>query len=354
MKLGFLPENLIERFAKIAGLVPTPLLDTFHTLLYARAIMAATKLGIFEALEKAPATAAEVAGRCGTNPRATTSLLDAVTGTGYLRFSAGRYALAPVARKWLLESSPRSLRDNVIFRYLEWDIVEGIEDFVRTGKPLHVHEEFDTERWEVYQRGMRSLAGLSADEVARRTPVPPGATAMLDIGGSHGYYSVCLCRRHPGLRSTILDLPGGVEHAAPILAKEGMGERVVHRAGNALTDDLGESAWDVVFVANLIHHFDAPTNAALARRVARALRPGGSYVNLEVLRRDSPSQPGQTGALLNAYFALTSESGTWSFAEMAGWQRDAGLVPQKPIRLATLPGGGLQAAMKPGAGGRAG
>ena len=354
MKLGFLPENLVERFAKIAGLVPVPLLDTFHTLLYARAIMAATKLGVFEALEAAPATAEEVAGRCGTDPRATRSLLDAVTGTGYLRFSAGRYALAPVARKWLLESSPRSLRDNVIFRYMEWEIIGGIEDFVRTGKPLHVHEEFDSTRWEIYQRGMRSLAGLSATEVARRVPVPRGATALLDIGGSHGFYSVCLCRRHSGLRSTILDLPEAVEHAAPILAKEGMGERVVHRPGNALTDDLGESAWDVVFVANLNHHFDAATNAALARRVARALRPGGCYVNLEILRRDSPDEPGQTGALLNAYFALTSESGTWSLAEMAGWQREAGLEPHKPIRLATLPGGGLQAALKPVVGVRAG
>jgi len=348
MKIGFVPETLIERLAKLVGLIPTPLLDTFHTILYARAIMAATKLGVFEALAGGPATAEEVAGRCGTDPRATRSLVDAVTGTGYLRFSSGRYALAPVARKWLLRASPNSLHDNVIFRYLEWDIIGGMEEFVRTGKPLSVHDDFTPERWETYQRGMRSLAGLSAQEVARRTPVPRGASAMLDIGGSHGFYSVCLCRRHPALRSTILDLPQAVEYAAPILARENLGNRVVHRAGNALADDLGEGNYDLVFVANLIHHFDAPTNAELAHRVARALRPGGYYVNLEVLRRDSPDKPGQTGALLNAYFALTSESGTWSFAEMAGWQRDAGLDPHKPIRLASLPGGGLQAARKLG------
>ena len=99
MKIGFVPENLTERLAKIAGLVPVPLLDTFHTMLYARMLMAATKVGVFEALEKAPATVEEVAERCGTDPRATTSLLDAVTGIGYLRFSAGRYALAPSPHK---------------------------------------------------------------------------------------------------------------------------------------------------------------------------------------------------------------------------------------------------------------
>jgi hypothetical protein len=80
MKIDF--PSLIERFAKLAGLVPVPLLDTFHSLLYARTIMAATKLGVFEALEAAPASADEVAKRCGTDLRATRALLDAVTGTG--------------------------------------------------------------------------------------------------------------------------------------------------------------------------------------------------------------------------------------------------------------------------------
>jgi hypothetical protein len=54
------------------------------------------------------------------------------------------------------------------------------------------------------------------------------------------------------------------------------------------------------------------------------------------------------GGLFDLYFALTSEAGTWTFAEMAAWQRDAGLVPGKPIRLRTAPGMGLQTAAKPG------
>jgi len=66
---------------------------------------------------------------------------------------------------------------------------------------------------------MRALASGSASEVARRTPVPKGARDMLDIGGSHGYYSVALCRRHPGLRAVILDLSEAVKHAEPILAR---------------------------------------------------------------------------------------------------------------------------------------
>ena len=169
---------------------------------------------------------------------------------------------------------------------------------------------------------------------------------MLDIGGSHGLYSVALCRRHPGLKSVILDLPAAVEHAAPILAMEGMGDRVVHRAGDATTDDLGSEAYDLVFVSQLTHHFSESTNRALIQRIARALRPGGVLVIQEITRRESSDEGGQLGTLLDLYFALTSEAGTWSFSELAAWQGDAGLVPVKPLRLRTLPGGGQQAAIK--------
>jgi hypothetical protein len=48
-----------------------------------------------------------------------------------------------------------------------------------------------------------------------------------------GYFSVAICRRYPELRATVLDLPEAIKHAAPLLAKEGMRDRVSHRAGNA-------------------------------------------------------------------------------------------------------------------------
>lgn len=348
MKIAVKPENLIERFVLASGRAPTPILETLMAMLLARIIMVGTKLGVFESLAEGPLTADEVATRCRTDPRATGKLLNALVGCEYLDYRDGRYRLEPVARRWLLKDSPQSLYDNVLFRFLEWDLIENYEDFLRTGQPIDVHATLSgDEDWGLYQRGMRSMAGPSAPEVVRRTPVPDGARDMLDIGGSHGYYSVVLCRRHEGLRAVVLDLPEAVRTAAPILAKEGMGERVTHRAGDALTDDLGVEAWDVVFVGQLVHHFDDAANRELARRVARSLRPGGCFVIQEVVRPHSPKEAGQPGALLDLYFALTSESGTWSYEEMADWQREAGLKPRKPIRFRSVPGTGQQVAFKP-------
>ena len=347
MKLAVAAENPIERLALALGIPPVTLMETHISFLRARAIMVGTKLGVFEAVAAHPLAAGEVAARCRTSPVATAKLLNALVGSGYLRFSGGAYALTPHARKWVTRESPHSLRDKVLFEFVEWALVERVEDYVRSGQPLDMHETDSEEQWALYQRAMRALAGVGVPEVVRRTPVPPGAAAMLDIGGSHGYIAVAMCRRYEALRAVVLDLPAAIPHAAPILAAEAMADRVVHRAGNALADDLGDAAWDLVVVSQLLHHFDEAACRNLLRRIARALRPGGISVVLELVRPRSPNDAGQVGALLDLYFALTSQSGTWSIEEINAWQRGAELHPMKPIHLRTVPGAALVVAKKP-------
>ncbi|HEX5548512.1 MAG TPA: class I SAM-dependent methyltransferase [Ktedonobacterales bacterium] len=347
MRLGAIPRGVVERIAFALGLVPTPLLDSIIALLLARTVMVATRLGVFETMAGQPRRVEDIAEQCQTAPAATHKLLDALVGAGYLRLRGGLYSLAPVARRWLLKDSPWSLHDAILMQFMDEQFIAQMESFVRTGAPIEIHEHMTPETWEIYQRGMRSGARLATPEVALRLPAPRDARAMLDIGGSHGYYSVALCRRHPELRATVLDLPEAVTAAAPLLAREGMGDRVVHRADNALTADLGHDEYDLILIANLVHHFTAAQNRDLVLRCARALRPGGRLVIGEVVRPETPQTAGQIGALTDLYFALTSAGGTWSYAEMADWQRAAGLRPRRPIRLVTGPGGGLQVAEKP-------
>jgi len=346
MRLGAIPRGVVERIAFVLGLVPTPLLDSIIALLLARTVMVATQLGLFETMAGQPRRVEDIAAQCQTAPAATRKLLDALVGAGYLRLRAGQYRLAPVARRWLLKASPHSLYDAILLQFVDEQFIAQMESFIRTGTPIEMHEHMTPETWEIYQRGMRSGARLTTPEVALRLPMPRGATAMLDIGGSHGYYSVALCRRYPELRATVLDLPDAVAAAAPLLAREGMGDRVVHWADNALTADLGHEEYDLILVANLVHHFTESQNRDLVRRCSRALRPGGRLVIGEVVRPPTPQAAGQIGALTDLYFALTSAGGTWSFAEMADWQRAAGLRPRRPIKLFTGPGGGLQVAEK--------
>jgi SAM-dependent methyltransferase len=139
-----------------------------------------------------------------------------------------------------------------------------------------------------------------------------------------------------------LSTAGGAANAAPLLEMEGMGDRVVHRVGDASIDDFGVETFDLVYTSNLVHHLVDEENRDLTRRVARALRPGGHYVIVDSVRPRSAKEAGQIGTLGDLFFALTSRAATWSFEEMADWQRSAGLEPRRPIRLRTGPGVGIQ------------
>jgi SAM-dependent methyltransferase len=347
MRLGVIADDIVERLILKSNTAPEPLLETQMAFSMARSIMVGVKLGLFEAVSDGARSAADIAKTCATNPGATEKLLNALTGCGYFKFRNGAYASTPRSEKWLLRRSPQNLCDKSLFQFYEWDLVEGYETFVRTGKPMAGHEGVQGDDfWNIYQRGMRNLAGLAAGEVSGRFPMPPGARDILDIGGSHGYFSVSLCRKHPDLKSVILDLPDAVKQAAPILAEEKMGDRVTHRPGNALTDDLGEGSVDIVFMSQLVHHFTDEQNRVLMQKIARALRPGGVCVMLDSIRPRKPGEGGQTAALLDLYFAMLSESGTWPMETMQDWLQSAGLKPLKPIWLRSMPGCALVAGRK--------
>ncbi len=348
MKVGARPENALEWIAQKLDLAPTPIADTHVAFTAARAIMAGTSLGIFDAIANGARSDAEIASACRTDTRATRSLLDCLVSLGYLRFTAaGRYDNAKHVKKWLLVDAPRSVRDKLLFQRIEWTFLSRLEDFVRTGTGLDLHASLDEEGWRLYQDAMRALAANTAPAIARRIPVPRGAARMLDIGGSHGLHSVALCRRNPRLTSEILELPDAIPSSREILEREGLGDRVRHRTGDALREDLGANVYDVVLVSNLVHHFSSEQNEALARRVARALRPSGVFVIADFEKTKSPGAGGAIGGTMDLYFALTSTSGTWPVTTMRAWQRAAGLVALPVRRILEMPGTVLQIGRKP-------
>ena len=368
MRLGTIAETPLEWLALRSGRIPTPLVDTHLAFAWARTIMVATRLGVFEALARGPGDAASVASTCATAPEPTRRLLDALTGMGYLLPAGEReYRLSRAARRWLTRASPDEVVDKVLFSFDEWAYVEHYERFVATGEAFGMHERLahggagdgavaarggatarGGDGWGRYQRGLHALSKVSVAEVGRRTPVPRGATALLDVAGAHGGFSAAIVRRHPRLRATVLDLEEAVTASAPLLASHALGDRLRHRVGDVFDIDLGEAAWDVVFASQFTHHLDDAANRELARRVARALRPGGVYVIQDLVRPATPREArrARLGALLDLYFAATSGAGTATLDTLRSWQSAAGLSPRPPIWMRTLPGMVQQAGLK--------
>ena len=346
MKIKLQPENPLEWMALRMNLAPTPLVDTQIAFNVARAIMAAAELGIYEAIGKNSKTAEEIAVACNTNAHATKQLLNCLVGVGYLKWSDDRYTLKSKYYKWLLKENESNIVDKLRFQLLEWEWMAKLEDYVRTGKTLDLHGTANPTEWKLYQDGMRDLSVNAAKELAGKIPVPKGATELLDIGGSHGLYSIELCKKYPALKSTILELPGGVEAASAIGKKYDTTGRVNYIAGNALNDDLGTEKYDMVMINNVVHHFSSEQSNELAKKVAKALKPNGIYIIGEFIKSEKPGEGGVIGSASGLYFSVTSASGNWSASEITSWQQNAGLKLEKPVIAMTMPGWKMMVARK--------
>lgn len=252
----------------------------------------------------------------------------------------------PKFYKWLLAEYPSNLIGKLRFQINEWNWMANLENFVRTGQPMELHKVINPKEWANYQEGMRDLSINTAKELAGKIKLPASATRMLDIGGSHGLYSIELCKKYPSLSSTVLELPGAVDSASAMAARYGMTERVQYKSGNALTDDLGENQFDLVMINNVVHHFTNQENVALAKKIARALKPGGVFGIGEFIRQHKPGDGGAVASVSGLYFAMTSSSGTWSVKEINSWQKQAGLKIQKTTSLLSLPGWKMLIAIK--------
>ena len=234
-----------------------------------------------------PIASDALAAELGTEPGATELLLGALDGLGYLTRGGGGYTLSKRARKWLDPAS-----DTYVGTYIEntgdyWDWWMRLEDVVRTGRGVEIHEFPPGDpHGNAISAGSSSSPACRRNEVAAKLKVPEQPRSLLDVAGGHGWYSAALCQRHPTLHARVLDLEPSARVGRAIIAEQGMSDRVEHAVGDLLTTDLG-GPHDIVLTFNIIHHLDPEQIAELARRVHESLAPGGTYAVLDYFQPDS-------------------------------------------------------------------
>jgi 2-polyprenyl-3-methyl-5-hydroxy-6-metoxy-1,4-benzoquinol methylase len=340
MKLSPIAQNPLEWIALKAGLVPVPMAYSHFGFMMSKFLLEAVDKGIFEAIGHKKVALTQIAETCGFNERALQSLLGVLASMKLVNFRNDLFYLTGQSKKWMLKDSPDSLYWLMMFDNrvcLKW--MDNVGDFLQTGRGLQYHDTFNEQEWFYYQKAMEAAATATSKEAVRKIPVPNGATKMLDIGGAHGLYSAALCKKHSGLSSIILDLPPAVEKAKPILEKMNMGNTVMHKAGNVLTEDLGSEQFDVILMASVAHHFTTEENLLVAQKAFKALKPGGFYTIIEILRKDEIEYGGDMlSAIGDFFFALGSTSGTWSLGEIKQWQKQAGFMHFKKSGFLSIPG----------------
>ena len=340
MKLSPVAQNPLEWLALKAGLVAQPLAYSHFGFLISKFLLEAVDKGVFEAIGRNKVSLQHITQTCAINERATSSLLGVLASMGLLQVKDGQVSLTASSKKWVLKDSPQSLYWLMMFDNrvcLKWMDYTGT--FLKTGKGLQYHDTFTEDEWFYYQKAMEAAAAVTSKEAVKKIPVSNSATTLLDIGGSHGLYSIALCKKHPGLQSVILDLPPAVEKAKDILKGYNMADRIKHRPGNILTDDIGQGVYDNVLMASVAHHFTIEENLLVAEKVYKALKPGGFFTILEVLRPESITlNNDMLSAVGDFFFAMSSTSGLWSLDEIKQWQLRAGFKHYSKNRFLTIPG----------------
>lgn len=345
MRLAAIPQNLSESVALAAGLVPTPLLDTFVALLLAKTVIAATAIGVFDVLETEPLKARDVAERCGTDPEATEKLLRALFACKYLNHAQDRFALARVSRRWLSRKASKSLHSAILHRSLDLRFMD-FENYVRNGNSGEFHADLSPDDWRTYHKGQADHAAQVIGEVIERVSLPSQARDLLDLGGGHGLYSIAFCSRYPNLQAVVLDLDTTVGEREAQRVPSGVSGRVQFKVGDIRTVRLVPNSTDAILLANVAHHFDDTINRELMQRVARALRPAGIVIVVDAIRPPSLRQTGQLEGLLDLYFGAASGVGLRTIEEIQKWMRQAGLDLAPPKTLRRMPICKIQVARK--------
>ena len=309
--------------------VPSPALLMQLGLAYrsSAVLFTAVNLDVFTKVASGPKTADELAALCDAHLPAMQLLLNACVVEGLLVADGAAYANSAVAAGYLARSSPEFSANG--FKYAEnlYPAWGRLTDLLRDGRPpmpASVMLGESKEQTRAFVLAMHERArGIGSILPYLNLQ---GRKHLLDIGGGPGTYSVALVQQTPGLRATVLDVPGVVDVAQELVDASGSADRVRLRAGDYLTSDFG-AGYDAALLSGMMHRESPESCRLLLRKTFDALEPGGLAIVSDVFFDDETKRTPPFTVYFALNMMLTSDDGSaHAKTEMAAWMRDVGFV----------------------------
>lgn len=235
--------------------------------LSSKALFSALELGVFDALEKQPATAEELAGHLGLAPRPARVLLTALLGDRLVeRDDGGTYTNAAVARRHLVSDAPEFLGALATHQDGHFDRFSRLTESLRTDAPIGAgpgeHPAFGGP--EKFAAVTRAASLMMADGLVAGASLK-GHRHLADLGCGSGVYTIALARANPELRITAVDRPSVCELARRNIEAAGLSDRVTVQPGDIFTDTFPDA--DVALLSNVVEGFAADRAQALLQHV---------------------------------------------------------------------------------------
>jgi SAM-dependent methyltransferase len=293
------------------------------------ALKAAIELEVFTAIGEGNTTASAIAKRCQASERGMRILCDFLTIMGMLTKQDNQYALTLDSATFLDKRSPAYLGGAVEFLSSP-ELLEGtkhLAEAVRQGGTAIPNDGTigpDNPIWVKFARAMAPMMVMPAQMMVKL--VDPNADRklkILDIAAGHGLFGISFARNNPQAEIHAVDWKAVLEVAKENAQKAGVADRYHPIEGSAFDVEFG-SGYDLVLITNFLHHFDAPTNESLLRKIHDSLADGGRVATLEFIPNDDRVTPPDSAGFSMMMLVGTPSGDAYPFAELEKMFANAG------------------------------
>jgi len=245
------------------------------------------RLGIFSTLAEAGSvTSADLAKRTGLSERYLREWLSAMAAAGYVNYDAAAktYAMPPEHAMVLArDDSPFFAGGFIEMIVPQISIAPKVMESFKNGRGVS-QSEYPPETWEAMER---SSASMYRHQLVRKwLPTMPQVIAKLTEGGSSldvgcgsGRAAIAIATAFPKARVFGFDAhPGSLERARANTKAAGLGDRITFDVVDCTK--LPAAQFDFISTFDVVH--DSVDPDALLKSIRGALKPGGTYLMVEV------------------------------------------------------------------------
>lgn len=247
---------------------------------YYQIISTALKLGLFDKMiEIGHASPREIAEVASVNGMFVRSILSSLEDIDFVKSDEDGYILTEQAEVFLSRKSPFYQGDLIMDLGRDespWNDLATVLE--RKGPPKFIQKEFD--ELQIRSLAQQCIRG-EVQNVLRGILSRPEFIEiknLLDIGGSHGLYSIGLCQENNGLSATILEQKQVMPLTSSSVSEYRMDDRISVKEGDIENlKAVSEERYDIILLSHQLYRYRREMGETL-EKIVEMLNLGGTLV----------------------------------------------------------------------------